>query len=260
MHKAMDGNRRGLWLAYGLWFNFWLILLTLILGPMIILFSLVQPDGRLARKLARLWGQLLLNILDIPVITQGFEHLAPGQTYVFAANHRSQFDIFVLLATLPDDFGWVAKKSLFQIPIFGQAMGRMGNISIDRQNLQEAIKSLNQAASLVQGGRSLIVFPEGTRATSRELLPFKKGVFIMALKAGQPIVPVSISGTLAIQPRGSLYVRPGPIKVVISPPIDPQEFRGRRKEELMAAVHLAIADHFDPDYPYESEAPANLHS
>ena len=253
----MDDNRRGLWLAYGLWFSFWLVLLTLIMGTLIIIATTFEPQGTLGRKLARVWAKLLLKILDIPVIVEGREHLVPGQTYIFAANHRSQFDIFVLEEILPGDFGWVAKKSLFQIPVFGQAMSRLGNISIDRQNLQEAIKSLNHAADLVQEGRSLIIFPEGTRATSRELLPFKKGVFVMAQKAGQPIVPVSISGTTAIQPRGSLHIRPGPIKVVISPPIDPQEFRGRPKEELMAAVHQAIADHFDPDYPYGSDLSHN---
>jgi len=250
MHKAMNDNRRGLWLAYGLWFYFWLVLLTLVAGTLIIISTLFQRQGTLGRKLARVWGKLLLKILGIPITVEGLEHLVPGQTYIFAANHRSQFDIFVLLATLPGDFGWVAKKSLFQIPIFGQALDRLGNISVDRHNLQDAIKSLNHGAELVKGGRSLIVFPEGTRATSRELLPFKKGVFIMAQKAGQPIVPVSISGTMAIQPRGSFHIRPGPIKVVISPPIDPREFRGRPKEKLMAAVHQAIADHFDPDYPY----------
>lgn len=255
MHNAMDGNRRGLWLAYGLWFYFWLTLFTLPIGIIIILVTLLEPRGHLGRKMARLWGALLLKLIGIPIAVEGLEHLVPGQTYVYAANHRSQFDIFVLLVTLPGDFGWVAKKSLFQIPIFGQAMGRLGNISVDRDNLQEAIRSLNQAATLVQSGRSVIIFPEGTRATSRELLPFKKGVFIMALKAGQPIVPISINGTLAIQPRGSLHLRPGPVKVVIAPPIDPRDFRGRPKEELMAAVHRAIADHFDPDYPYGPPKP-----
>jgi 1-acyl-sn-glycerol-3-phosphate acyltransferase len=253
----MDDNRRGLWLAYGLWFNFWLVLITLILGTSIVIVTLFEPQGTLGRRIARLWAKLLLKIPGVPVTVEGRERLVPGQAYVFAANHRSQFDIFVLQKTLPGDFGWVAKKSLFQIPVFGQALSRLGNISIDRQNLPEAIKSLNHAADLVQGGRSLVIFPEGTRATSRELLPFKKGVFVMALKAGRPIVPISISGTLAIQPRGSLHIRPGPVKVVISPPIDPREFRGRPKEELMAAVHRAIADHFDPDYPY---GPDNSHT
>jgi 1-acyl-sn-glycerol-3-phosphate acyltransferase len=83
---------------------------------------------------------------------------------------------------------------------------------------------------------------------SRELLPFKKGVFIMAMKAGQPIVPVSISGTRFIQPRGTVRMRPGPIKVVISPPIAPHSYP--RKEGLMDAVRRAIDAHYDPDFPY----------
>lgn len=246
----MAAKRHGLWLAYGLWFYFWLVLLTVVLGIIALFFTVFEPKAYWARRLSRLWARLLLGLLGIRVTVEGLEHLVPGQTYVFAANHRSQFDIFVLLAALPGEFGWVAKKSLFHIPVFGQALGRMGNVPIDRSNLQAAIRSLNHAASLVRGGRSLIIFPEGTRGTLRELLPFKKGVFIMALKAGQPIVPVSLNGTLAIQPRGSLQVRPGPVKVVFSPPIDPRDFQGRPKEELMEAVRRAIAKNFDPDYPY----------
>ena len=179
---------------------------------------------------------------------EGLEHLAPGQAYVFAANHRSNFDIFALVSVLPGRFLWVAKKSLFQIPVLGQALSRMGSISVDRDNLRSAVQSLDRATAIVKRGVSLIIFPEGTRAMSRELLPFKKGVFIMAIKAGQPIVPVSISGTRFIQPRGTIRMRPGPIKVVISPPIAPQTFR--RKEELMAAVRQAIDAHYDPDFPH----------
>jgi 1-acyl-sn-glycerol-3-phosphate acyltransferase len=79
-------------------------------------------------------------------------------------------------------------------------------------------------------------------------MPFKKGVFIMALKAGQPVVPVALSGTRFIQPRGTIRVRPGPVKVVIRPPIFPENFR--RKEELMDAVQQSLAAGYDPDFPY----------
>jgi 1-acyl-sn-glycerol-3-phosphate acyltransferase len=235
-------------LAWGLWFHFWLVLLTLIAGGMVIFITYVNPEHPLIQRLARWWGRSLLRMARIPVQVEGLEHLAPGQTYVFAANHRSNFDIFVLIAILPGRFLWVAKKSLFKVPVFGQALTRMGSISVDRDNLPSAIQSLNKAAAIVKGGVSMIIFPEGTRATYRELLPFKKGVFVMALKAGQPIVPVSISGTRFIQGRASIRVRPGPIKVFISPPVFPTAFR--RKEELMSAVRRAIEAHYDPDFPY----------
>ena len=218
---------------------------------MVIFISFFNPDSRLLQKIARGWGWILLKIARVPVQVEGLEHLRPGQAYVYAANHRSNFDIFVLISTLPGRFLFVAKKSLFKIPVFGQALSAIGSVSVDRENLQSAIQSLNRAAAIVKSGISMIIFPEGTRATSRELLPFKKGVFVMALKAGQPIVPVSISGTRFIQPRKSLRVRPGPIKVVIASPIAPDAFR--RKEDLIAAVRQAINASYDPDFPYGSE-------
>lgn len=238
-------------MVLGLWFHLWLVLLTLLAGVLVIFVSFFNPDSPLLQKIARSWGWILLRIAGVRVQVEGLEHLRPGQAYVYAANHRSNFDIFVLISTLPGRFLFVAKKSLFKIPIFGQALSAIGSVSVDRDNLQSAIQSLNRAAAIVKSGISMIIFPEGTRATSRELLPFKKGVFVMALKAGQPIVPVSISGTRFIQPRKNLRVMPGPIKVVISPPIAPGAFR--RKEDLMSAVRQAINAHYDPDFPYGSQ-------
>ena len=234
--------------AWGLWFQFWLVLLTLWAGFLVICWSYIDRDSPMIHRSTRWWGQNLLRVAHIPIQVEGLEHLKPGQAYVFAANHRSNFDIFVLVAVLPGRFLWVAKKSLFHIPVLGQALSRMGSISVDRDNLRSAVQSLDRATAIVKRGVSLLIFPEGTRATTRELLPFKKGVFIMAIKAGQPIVPVSISGTRFIQPPGTIRMKPGPIKVVISPPIAPHTFR--RKEDLMAAVRQAIEANYDPDFPH----------
>lgn len=239
--------------AWGLWFQFWLVLLTLWAGFLVICWSYIDRDSPMIHRSTRWWGRNLLKVAHIPVQVEGLEHLAPGQAYVFAANHRSNFDIFALVAVLPGRFLWVAKKSLFHIPILGQALSRMGSIPVDRHNLRSAVQSLDRATAIVKRGVSLIIFPEGTRATTRELLPFKKGVFIMAIKAGQPIVPVSISGTRFIQPPETIRMKPGPIKVVISPPIAPHTFR--RKEDLMAAVRQAIEAHYDPDFPHGSGNP-----
>ncbi len=244
----MNVTQKRLWLAWGLWFYFWLVLLTLLLGLIVIFATFIDPRQYFVQGVARLWGRMALRLSRVTILVEGLEHLAPGENYVFAANHRSQFDIFVLSAILPGKLSWVAKKSLFRIPIFGQALSRMGSVPIDRNNLSQAIRSLDKAVHKVQQGSCMIIFPEGTRGVSRELLPFKKGVFIMALKSGRPIVPVSISGTLFIQPPRSIMIRPGPIKVVISPPIDPRTFK--RKEQLMEAVRQAIAARYEPDFPY----------
>lgn len=238
-------------LAWGLCFHFWLLVITIFLATIALFCTFIDASGHLAQRVSRVWGRLLLWIGRIPVTVEGVERLSPGQSYVYAANHRSNFDIYVLISLLPGKFVWLAKESLFKIPLFGQAIGRMGSIRVDRSNLQKAMRGLNQAAALIRGGTSTIIFPEGTRTTTPELLPFKKGVFIMALKAGQPIVPVSISGTRFIQPRGALRIRPGAVKVVFSPPIHPKDFPN--KDELMAAVRTAVEAHYDPYFPYGPE-------
>lgn len=241
-------KRENFTLAFGLWFHFWLVPITIAASSGTILASFLDRSGRMIHRVVRWWGRALLYVGRITVRVEGMEHLVPGQTYVYAANHRSNFDIFLLLAFLPGPFAFIAKKSLFDIPIFGQALHRMGCIPVDRSNVQQAIRTLNQGAARVSQGNSVAIFPEGTRTTSPQLIPFKKGVFIMAKKSGQPVVPVSISGTRFILPRGTVRVRPGPVKIVINPPIFPQQFR--RKEELMAAVHRSMAASYDPDYPY----------
>ncbi len=238
-------------MAWGLWFHFWLVVITLITALIVIGLGPFDRQGKAAQLMARWWARNLVRVARIPLEVRGLEHLEPGQAYVFAANHRSNFDIFTLLTVLPGRLLFVAKKSLFQIPLFGPALSRMGSVPLERENLRQALKSLEVAAAQVKAGASMIIFPEGTRVTTPELIPFKKGVFLMASKAGQPIVPVSLSGTRFIQPRGALQIRPGPVRVVISPPIDPQDYP--RKEDLMAAVYQAIAANYDPDYPYGPE-------
>jgi len=234
--------------AWGLWFQFWLVIITLTVALTIIVVAPIDRDGRLVQSLAKWWGRSLLRVMRVPLEVQGLDHLTPGQPYVFAANHRSDFDIFTLLAILPGRIMFVAKESLFRIPFFGSALRRMGSVPLERESLKQAIKSLDQAAARVKEGASMIIFPEGTRVTTPELAPFKKGVFIMAAKAGQPVVPVSISGTRFVKPPRVFQVRPGPVRVVISAPMHPQDYK--RKEDLMAAVYQAIAANYDPDYPY----------
>ena len=251
----MSAHNQASDLVWNLWFLFCLVLLTAFYSAWAVIRSFIDPTGYQVERQGRRWAKSILRLAGVTVQVEGMEHLTPGGTYVFAANHRSQFDIFVLFAHLPGPFLWIAKKSLFRVPLLGQALSRMGSIPVERGNLSEAKRSLNLATERVKQGYSMIVFPEGTRATSRELLPFKKGLFIMALKAGRPVVPVSISGTNFVQPPGVLRVRPGPVRVVISPPLDPRQLPLKRKEDLAAAVRQAIEAHFDPDFPYGARAP-----
>ena len=237
-------------MAWGLWFALWLAVLTLITASSVILVAPIDRDGRMVQALAKWWGRSLLRVMRVPLEVHGLEHLVPGQAYVFAANHRSDFDIFALLAILPGRilFGGQESRS-FEIPVFGQALTRMGSVSVDRDNLKQAMKSLDQATAIVKAGVSMIILPGRHPGPTRELMPFKKGVFIMAIKAGQPVVPVSISGTRFIQPRGTMRMKPGPMKVVISPPIDPRDLPAAKRTSWPRCARPSPPT-TTPTYPY----------
>jgi 1-acyl-sn-glycerol-3-phosphate acyltransferase len=237
-----------------LWFYCCLFVVTLFSGMGIIFFSFLDSSGRIVHRIGWLWGQTMLAICGIKLSVQGQENLTPGQPYVFAANHQSQFDIFVIHAGMPCQFQWLAKAELFKVPFFGEILRRQGSVSIDRSNPQAAIRSLNRAADRIKAGSSILIFPEGTRGATGQLLPFKKGGLTLAIKSGQPLVPVSISGTRFIQPRSDFRIHPGPIKVVIGRPIETSQYGPTQKNQLMAVLREAIQRNYDPDYPHNADA------
>jgi 1-acyl-sn-glycerol-3-phosphate acyltransferase len=148
----------------------------------------------------------------------------PSGPLIFASNHESAIDIWVLLARLPRSIRFVAKQELFRIPVFGWYLRLGGHVPVDRFNHARAVESLRHAAELVRAGTSLIVFPEGTRSFDGRILPFKKGPFVVAKEAGVPVVPVAISGTGRINPKQIIAVAPATIRLVAGEPIDPAAF------------------------------------
>lgn len=174
------------------------------------------------------------------VVLSGAEHLDKGKPCVLMANHQGAFDIFALLAYLPLHFKWVARKEIFKIPILGWAMAAAGYISIDRSGRRKALESVERAVAKIRRGASVLVFPEGTRSPDGRIQPFKKGGFTLAVKAGVPVVPVSIRGSRDVLPRGSLRVRPGTIEISIGRQI-PTDGKGPAdRESLMNEVRKAI--------------------
>jgi 1-acyl-sn-glycerol-3-phosphate acyltransferase len=161
------------------------------------------------------------------------------------ANHQSNFDIPVLLGHLKVQFRWLAKMELFKIPVFGRAMRKAGYISIDRHHRESAFESLKVASSKIKSGVSVLIFPEGTRSRDGKIRPFKKGGFVMAIDSGVPIVPVVITGTRAINPRGSFRVYPGRVSMVIHKPIATSTYTRQTKEALMEKVRRVICDDFE---------------
>jgi 1-acyl-sn-glycerol-3-phosphate acyltransferase len=177
---------------------------------------------------------------------EGTENLAPDRPYIFAANHQSQFDILALQGFLGIDFRWLAKKELFTVPIWGTAMRRAGYIPIDRSHGRQAIKSLDRAAKKIAKGTSVIIFPEGTRSKDGKLQKFKSGAMRLAIKSGVPLVPVAITGTYKILPKGRLLVRSGQVTIQAGQPIDTQGYKSKDKSELAALLQEAVAGLMKP--------------
>ena len=214
----------------------WTILVILFGVP----FSFISPDY--LHNCAIIWARGCLLLSGIQVKINGSHNLPDSRSAVYIANHQSHFDILAMYACLPIQFRWMAKKELFSIPLFGLAMRRCGYISIDRSNRRNAMQSMIAAAQRIKDGTSVIVFPEGTRTTDGKLLPFKKGGFLIALKAQAPLVPVAIIGGFSLLPRGSLLVRPGQIEMTVLPPVETANLSNKELDTLMGKIRGSIAN------------------
>ncbi len=211
---------------------------TIILGILAVIGSFVSRDWPGA--IARIWGNLNLWAAGVKVNVSGSENIAGGGPYIFASNHQGWFDIFTALGKLPMRFSWLAKEELFKAPILGLAMSKAGYIPIDRKDLRKAIASMNRAAEAIRQGTSIFIFPEGTRSSDGVIREFKKGGFVLAVKSGQPIVPISISGSYRILPKESWMIYPGEIKLSIGRPIRTAGSDNRSRDLLMEQVREAI--------------------
>jgi 1-acyl-sn-glycerol-3-phosphate acyltransferase len=185
------------------------------------------------------WARGLCWASFVGVRVEGREHARPGQSYVILSNHQGNFDILALYGYLGRQFRWVMKQELRKVPFLGPACAAIGHVFVDRRDAQRAIASLEAAKPRLAGGVSVLFFPEGTRSADGRLLPFKKGGFVMARQLGFPILPVTISGSHRILPKGCLFPRPGWLTVRFHPAVDTAQFA--TDGELVAAVRATIA-------------------
>jgi 1-acyl-sn-glycerol-3-phosphate acyltransferase len=189
----------------------------------------------------RLWCKANLRAAGVKLRIHGAENVPRNEARVYAANHVSWFDVFALASYLPR-YRFIAKKELFKIPIFGSAIRATAAIEIDRRNRKAAFLAYEAAARDVKEGVSVVVYPEGTRGRSYELRPFKKGPFVLAIAAHVPIVPTIIHGTIEIQPKGSLRIRPGVIDIYFLEPIPTTGLTYADRDTLMQTVWNRMAD------------------
>jgi 1-acyl-sn-glycerol-3-phosphate acyltransferase len=186
------------------------------------------------------------RLAGMRVETVGLDGLNPQRTYIFMSNHVSNLDPPILIPLIPRRTSVMVKKELFAYPILGRAM-RLGSlVPVDRGNRDAGIESVKAAKEVVHQGISMTIFIEGKRSFDGKLLPFKKGPFYLAMECGVPVVPVTISGTHYAMPKARFAIKPGVVKVIFHPPIEPQDFASR--ECLMEKVRIAIESGLPEEY------------
>jgi 1-acyl-sn-glycerol-3-phosphate acyltransferase len=187
------------------------------------------------------WARDILRAAGTPVIAEGLEHIPRDRPVIYASNHSSMFDIWALFATLPGSVRFVAKQELFRIPLLGGAMRAAGHISIDRAAHKKAFAAYDEAARTIQRGTSsIVVFPEGTRSRTGELLAFRNAPFALAIAAQVPIIPVYVHHTFEILPKGAWRLRPRPIRLLVAPAIATAGLVAGDRERLRDDVRVAM--------------------
>jgi 1-acyl-sn-glycerol-3-phosphate acyltransferase len=189
------------------------------------------------------WGMKITGLgpkaAGVRVRLEGLENVQPGVRYIFLSNHVSNLDAALLLPSIPGMTSVFIKQELMKIPVLGTAM-RMGKyIPVSRGNSREdAQRSVQAAADALNSGLHIMAFPEGTRSPDGRLLPFKKGAFFLSEETGAPVIPVVITGTERMMPKGSQRITPGEAYIRFLAPIRPQGATSR--EDLMERVRTAM--------------------
>jgi len=225
-----------------------LLLVYTMLGPALgivgIPYTLIVDDISWLYRSAMWVARAGVRAAGISVRHIGFENIPTGRASIFLCNHVSNLDPPILLPAIRLRCVVLLKRELMNIPILGTAMKLGGYIPIERgavnvSRRESAQASVDAAGKALAAGLNILIFPEGTRSLDGRLANFKKGPFFLAQQTGAPIVPVAISGTEAMLPKGSVWIAPGVATVQMLPPIDPANFSSR--DDLMAAVRAAIA-------------------
>jgi 1-acyl-sn-glycerol-3-phosphate acyltransferase len=213
---------------------------TLALSTLAFLVAWLPPRGDWTSLVARVWARGILAAAGVRVVVDLDPAVDPRRGYVVMANHQSYFDVVAMLAVLPGTYRFVAKRSLFVIPIFGWALWAGGFIPVDREDRSRAREIWKAAGDRLSRGASVLFYPEGTRSRDGRVQAFQRGAFLVALKTRAPILPVGVAGARRVMPRGTLRVTPGTITVRFGAPIETAALKVREKTDLIERVRAEV--------------------
>lgn len=181
-------------------------------------------NAEFVHKVQQFWSRSFFRLMFLPVSVDGTEHIQPGQSYVFVANHQSMFDVWLVYGWLPVIFKWLMKAELRKVPFVGIGCKAAGHIFIDRRNAMAAMESLKEVEKQLKNGVCTVIFPEGTRSLNGEVGRFKRGAFQIAWDLGLPVIPLSLDGCFEVMPKGKPFVNRHPVHMHIGEPIDLKQF------------------------------------
>jgi 1-acyl-sn-glycerol-3-phosphate acyltransferase len=185
-------------------------------------YLVLSPRGRAADRAVKWWSRQALRACGLQPKVSGIEHLAGVGAAILATNHASYIDAVVLMAAIPTDFRFLAKRRLADYPVIGTVIRRVGHVTVEKATVAQQLSGADILGDLLREGRQVVVFPEGTFFRSPEVLPFRLGAFRAAVDTGWPIVPIAVRGTRHVLPDGAQLFRHGPIHVIIGAPLVPE--------------------------------------
>ena len=236
---------------------FWFTSIALV-APLLIALVLITRNENFIYSPVRMFIRAGLAMVGVRVEVSGIERLDPNQTYIFTPNHQSLIEVPLFVTYLGRNPAYLGKKEIFKYPVFGYGIRLIGVVPVDRSNSPSAVESARLATENLRHGKSYVVYPEGTRSRDGHLLPFKKGAFMMAIDAGVPVVPVTVSGATKIMPKAQIKVFPSTVRITIHEPISTAGYSKQNVVELMERTKAKIFSALDETEAKSTPAPANF--
>jgi 1-acyl-sn-glycerol-3-phosphate acyltransferase len=209
------------------------IVVTIPSATTVLIIAMLSSASPWIEPVIRVWARLVLWGAGIDLHAEGVETIDRSKRYILIANHHSYFDIPCIFAAIPQPIRFMAKKSLFSIPIFGWALARAGFIPIDRKNRRTAVKSFDLAVDRIRKGNTIVIFPEEGRSREVAMRPFQRGAFLLAIRSELPILPIAIDGTYEVLRVGAKRITPGAVTIRVGTPIETAGVSVRAKGTLL---------------------------
>ena len=187
-------------------------------------------------RMAKLWGSLMLNVSLVKVDLSGVENIPRDTNVIFAPNHQSYIDIFILLKYLPFRYKFVIMRKLFKVPFIGSHITRSGFLSLDQKDRKNSVKMIHRIVDRLKEGNSFLIFPEGRLTRDGRVGDFGRGTSIIIQRSGKPVVPISIDGTFRVMPKGEWKLAPCRVKVRIGKPVNFESHNGDISKETSKEV------------------------